>query len=158
MLNPISSQMAQRSGSRGGKWYVLSTYGLACCNSWGREESDMTERLIWSEAPMYYVLVIFNVLFLLTLPPWEIQDSHLFFFFFFWPWPHSMQGLLVPWPEIKPKPGSPGSPHLNLLKKVKCFVFTQLAWDRIVSFFLAFLLHQGKVISFHFHIKFHIKN
>ena len=22
--------------------------GLACCNSWGRKESDMTERLIWS--------------------------------------------------------------------------------------------------------------
>ena len=24
--------------------------GLACCNSWGRKESDMTERLIWSES------------------------------------------------------------------------------------------------------------
>ena len=23
--------------------------GLACCNSWGRKESDTTERLIWSE-------------------------------------------------------------------------------------------------------------
>jgi len=23
--------------------------GLACCNSWGRKESDMTERLIWSD-------------------------------------------------------------------------------------------------------------
>ena len=23
--------------------------GLACCGSWGRKESDMTERLIWSE-------------------------------------------------------------------------------------------------------------
>ena len=23
--------------------------GLACCDSWGRKESDMTERLIWSE-------------------------------------------------------------------------------------------------------------
>jgi len=22
--------------------------GLACCDSWGRKESDMTERLIWS--------------------------------------------------------------------------------------------------------------
>jgi len=24
--------------------------GLACCNSWGRKESDTTERLIWSES------------------------------------------------------------------------------------------------------------
>ena len=24
--------------------------GLACCDSWGRKESDTTERLIWSEA------------------------------------------------------------------------------------------------------------
>ena len=23
--------------------------GLACCNSWGRKESDMTERLNWTE-------------------------------------------------------------------------------------------------------------
>ena len=23
--------------------------GLACCNSWGRKESDTTERLIWSD-------------------------------------------------------------------------------------------------------------
>ena len=23
--------------------------GLACCNSWGRKESDMTEQLIWSD-------------------------------------------------------------------------------------------------------------
>ena len=23
--------------------------GLACCNSWGRRESDMTERLNWTE-------------------------------------------------------------------------------------------------------------
>ena len=23
--------------------------GLACCNSWGRQELDMTERLIWSD-------------------------------------------------------------------------------------------------------------
>ena len=24
--------------------------GLACCDSWGRKESDMTERLIWTES------------------------------------------------------------------------------------------------------------
>ena len=28
--------------------------GLACCNSWGRKESDTTERLIWSDSPKTY--------------------------------------------------------------------------------------------------------
>ena len=32
--------------------------GLACCNSWGHKESDMTERLNWTEL----ILVIMNVL------------------------------------------------------------------------------------------------
>ena len=27
--------------------------GLACCDSWGLEESDMTERLIWSDTELY---------------------------------------------------------------------------------------------------------
>ena len=27
--------------------------GLACCNSWGRKESDMTEQLIWSDLMEY---------------------------------------------------------------------------------------------------------
>ena len=26
--------------------------GLACCNSWGRKESDTTERLVWSDTPI----------------------------------------------------------------------------------------------------------
>ena len=29
--------------------------GLACCNSWGRKESDMTERLIWPDTVMCLV-------------------------------------------------------------------------------------------------------
>ena len=28
--------------------------GLACCNSWGHKESDMTERLIWSDLILYW--------------------------------------------------------------------------------------------------------
>ena len=28
--------------------------GLACCNSWGRKESDTTERLIWSDLIYIY--------------------------------------------------------------------------------------------------------
>ena len=30
--------------------------GLACCDSWGCKESDMTERLIWSDLKRYYKL------------------------------------------------------------------------------------------------------
>ena len=30
--------------------------GLACCSSWGREESDMTERLNWTELKGYLYL------------------------------------------------------------------------------------------------------
>ena len=29
--------------------------GLACCDSWGRKESDMTERLIWSDLIWYII-------------------------------------------------------------------------------------------------------
>ena len=31
--------------------------GLACCNSWGRKESDTTERLIWSDLIYIYTWV-----------------------------------------------------------------------------------------------------
>ena len=31
--------------------------GLACCDSWGRKESDMTERLNWTELNEYYALI-----------------------------------------------------------------------------------------------------
>ena len=31
--------------------------GLACCNSWGGKESDTTERLNWTELPIYYTVV-----------------------------------------------------------------------------------------------------
>ena len=35
--------------------------GLACCDSWGRKESDTTERLIWSEWILaIYVLYNFS--------------------------------------------------------------------------------------------------
>ena len=33
--------------------------GLACCDSWGRKESDTTERLIWSDLILkYFILII----------------------------------------------------------------------------------------------------
>ena len=33
--------------------------GLACCDSWGRKESDTTERLIWSDLMLYIVINIY---------------------------------------------------------------------------------------------------
>ena len=32
--------------------------GLACCDSWGRKESDTTEQLIWSEDPVTIYFVV----------------------------------------------------------------------------------------------------
>ena len=34
--------------------------GLACCDSWGRKESDMTERLNWTELTKHYEREEFN--------------------------------------------------------------------------------------------------
>ena len=36
--------------------------GLACCNSWGRKESDTTERLNWTEQNIYYFYIYSNKL------------------------------------------------------------------------------------------------
>ena len=38
--------------------------GLACCDSWGRKESDTTERLIWSDLTWYYLAIKTNILLL----------------------------------------------------------------------------------------------
>ena len=34
--------------------------GLACCDSWGSKESDMTERLIWSECNFVFLKIWFT--------------------------------------------------------------------------------------------------
>ena len=34
--------------------------GLACCDSWGQKESDMTERLIWSDLKDVHVSGLYN--------------------------------------------------------------------------------------------------
>ena len=39
--------------------------GLACCDSWGRKESDTTEWLIWSD--IYLEIILFNLLNLLNI-------------------------------------------------------------------------------------------
>ena len=43
--------------------------GLACCDSWGRKESDMTEQLNWTK-----VLLIFSN-FLSLLPSFNIKND-----------------------------------------------------------------------------------
>ena len=42
--------------------------GLACCNSWGRKESDMTERLNWTELSWTELKPILSVASLFCLP------------------------------------------------------------------------------------------
>ena len=38
--------------------------GLACCESWGRKELDMTERLNWTEWSCYHLLHCFGFIFI----------------------------------------------------------------------------------------------
>ena len=40
--------------------------GLACCGSWGRKESDMTERLKRTELRMVFKVRVSNILMLLS--------------------------------------------------------------------------------------------
>ena len=35
--------------------------GLACCSSWGHKESDMTERLNWTELKIFWLILLFSV-------------------------------------------------------------------------------------------------
>ena len=35
--------------------------GLACCDLWGRKESDTTEQLIWSDHPLNYYKLSFRI-------------------------------------------------------------------------------------------------
>ena len=49
--------------------------GLACCSSWGRKESDMAERLNWTEDS----LKVLSLLLLFTMNPYS-QCQHVFYF------------------------------------------------------------------------------
>ena len=76
---------------------------------------------------MYYVLIIFNVLFLLILSPWEIEDSLFFFFFLAMAMQHASNlssltrdqthASCTESTEYQPLDHQ-GSPHLNALKKL----------------------------------------
>ena len=48
--------------------------GLACCNSWGRKELDMTEQLNWTELNSWPNFVIYLFIFLVKyLIPWYLK-------------------------------------------------------------------------------------
>ena len=53
--------------------------GLVCCYSWGHKESDMTERLIWSD-PVYYksLSIVFQAFCLPYLIPWIYLSPPLY--------------------------------------------------------------------------------
>ena len=51
--------------------------GLACCDSWGRKESDTTERLIWSDLmiPLCLVFQGNSMLFSIVAPPFTSHQD-----------------------------------------------------------------------------------
>ena len=57
--------------------------GLACCNSWGRKESDMTERLNWTVPESRYspIMTLWQVF---TYGRMSAQLSLILFFKLFW--------------------------------------------------------------------------
>ena len=62
--------------------------GLACCNSWGREESDTTERLNWTVSYPYSFCILFflpseNFYNLFIPGVWKFQDNELWCGHFF---------------------------------------------------------------------------
>ena len=62
--------------------------GLACCDSWGLKESDMTERLNWTDLKITFFSFpfTFSTFFFLSPNPCLLQyNKYIFlFFFFFW--------------------------------------------------------------------------
>ena len=60
--------------------------GLVCCDSWDRKESDMTERLIWSD--LSWVIFVFLCFWIFVLISLNAITNHLW--------------NLRSWPEIKP--------------------------------------------------------
>ena len=62
--------------------------GLACCGSWGRKESNTTERLNWTELNSLWVNWV--IFFLRILPEFSPEAA------FSW-WPSWRVGLLHPW-------------------------------------------------------------
>ena len=74
--------------------------GLTCYSSWGRKESDTTERLNWTES----WTGLYNLFNNITQLFWYSSrfGDFLFIIFIFWPC-HVAWENLVPWPRIEPR-------------------------------------------------------
>ena len=51
--------------------------GLACCDSWGRKESDTTEQLNWTELNWLYMLSHFSHVWLCVTPQMGVHQAPL---------------------------------------------------------------------------------
>ena len=50
--------------------------GLACCDSWGLKESDMTERLNWTELIALFIMTCYIVITYVCLSPTRLSPFH----------------------------------------------------------------------------------
>ena len=93
--------------------------GLACCNSWGRKESDTTEWLIWSDLMWDYLCIKFLMFVSCSvvsdsLRPHELYVAHQASPFMEFSKQEYCSGLPFPSPEDLPDPGiEPWSPVLQ---------------------------------------------
>ena len=56
--------------------YEFEQGGLACCDSWGRKESDRTERLIWS-ALLWWIWIFFQLHLLSSLLVFQLHMCYI---------------------------------------------------------------------------------
>ena len=75
--------------------------GLACCNSWGHKESDMTERLIWSAHNQVFTFTPFP-----RKSPWfyisgqNLQGKYFYHLAWDYLWRKEMQIIFPSGPEL----------------------------------------------------------
>ena len=87
--------------------------GLACCSSWGRRESNTTERLNWTDITYLHISFFdaFQSCRHQNTSPKHFslhtskQNSYLFPAFFF-DFQVEARGILVPWPGFEPMPAA----------------------------------------------------
>ena len=76
-INPPPPPVGPYSVWRQYYYFVVVVFtlqgGLACCGSWGRKQSDTTERLSWTELINSVVIQFFDVVFV----PWVEKPSIL---------------------------------------------------------------------------------
>ena len=81
--------------------------GLACCDSWGHKESDMTEWLNWTELMQESVCKIFNISKFTWLSLHTSQTVSVCVWCYHWINPPRRKGALAPCTFSKPSSGEP---------------------------------------------------